>query len=291
MKTQLVYRDTGHVQNGFKTVITVGLQEFPLNAELPDEKKIISLTGFNKNSANPELIAPVSLPLEVVDDWGQHDNFQSHGFGDLLRKSIWNTPTIRGSLQRFFRRTNVEPSQPGLVVMAFVGMTAFDSEDEIDEDNVFQFQSDGLVQIFEGRIGIEVKPEWGTADFKEHMRGNAISALLRRCTWGFGEEPVGLMSEMALCINEKMDRFRDLKLADSISDDELNEYQKLERDLQRHGLVLQYEQEEFFEFMKKRHERGLVFPSTHPVTRSQSQQADEASREILQEITSSGFRP
>src|SRR5690606_1097068 len=157
--------------------------------------------------------------------------------------------------------------------------------------DVFQFQSDGLVQIFEGRIGIEVKPEWGTAGFKEHMRGNAISALLRRCTWGFGEEPVGLMSEMALGINEKMDRFRDLKLADSISDDELGEYQKLEKGLQRHGLVLQYEQEEFFDFMKKRHERGLVFPATHPVTRSQSQQAGRASRWRVRERTSSRGRP
>jgi len=44
MKTQLVYRDTGNIQNGFKTVITAGFAEFPLDAELPDEKKIISLT-------------------------------------------------------------------------------------------------------------------------------------------------------------------------------------------------------------------------------------------------------
>ncbi|WP_315922861.1 hypothetical protein [Mesorhizobium sp. SP-1A] len=291
MKTQLVYRDTGHIQNGFKTVITAGFAEFPLDAELPDEKKIISLTGFERNSANPELIATASLPLEVVDSWGHSENYQAYGIGDLVRQSIWNVPATRGSLQRFFRRTNVEPSQPGLVVMAFVGLTAFSPDDEIDEDNVFQFQSNGLVQVIEGRIGIEVKPDWGTAGFKEHMRGNAISALLRRCTWGFGDEPVGLMSEMALGINEKMDRFRDLKLADSISTDEWDEYHKLEKELQRHGLVSQYEQEEFVEFVKKRNERGLVFPSTHPVTRNQFMQSEEASTEIMREIMTSSFRP
>jgi uncharacterized damage-inducible protein DinB len=96
---------------------------------------------------------------------------------------------------------------------------------------------------------------------------------------------------MALDINEKMDRFRDFKLADSISAYDQAEYEKLERELQRLGLVSQYQNEEFVEYLKKRAERGLVFPSTHPVPRSQSQQADNASREILQEITSSVFRP
>lgn len=291
MKTQLVYRDTGHTQNGFKAVITAGFQEFPLDAELPDEKKIISLTGFERHSANPELIAAASLPMEVVDSWGHSDNYQTYGFGDLVTQSIWNVPATRGSLQRFFRRTNVEPSQPGLAVMAFVGLTAFSPDDEIDEDNVFQFQSNGSVQVIEGRIGIEVKPEWGTAGFKEYMRGNALSALLRRCTWGFGDEPVGLMSEMALVINEKMDRFREFKVADSISVDDQAEYEKLERELQRHGLVSQYQQEEYVEFLKKRQERGLVFPTTHPVTRCQIEQAEEVSQEIIREIMSPGLRP
>jgi hypothetical protein len=58
--------------------------------------------------------------------------------------------------------------------MAFTGLTAFAPDDEIDEDNVFQFQSNGLVQVIEGRIGIEVKPEWGTAGFRDHMRGTQL---------------------------------------------------------------------------------------------------------------------
>lgn len=291
MKTQLAYRDTGHIQNGFKTVITAGFAEFPSNEELPDEKKIISLTGFEKNSANPESIATASTPLKVVDNWGHSENFQGHGLGSMVMEPIWNAPSARGSLQRFFRRTNVEPSQPGLVVMAFIGLTAFASDDEIDEDNVFQFQSNGVVQIIEGRIGIEVKPEWGTAGFKEHMRGNAVSALLRRCTWGFGNEPVGLLSEMSLDINEKMDRFRNFKVAESVSANDQAEYQQLEQELQRHGLISQYREDEFVELLKKRYERGLIFPSTHPVTRSQSEMVEAASSEIIQELLSADLRP
>lgn len=291
MKTQLVYRDTGHVQNGFKTVITVGLAEFPLDAELPDEKIIISITGFEKHSANPEVIAPASLPMEVVDRWGHKDDFRSYGLAALVTQSIWKSPATRGSLQQYFRRTNVEPSQPGLAVMAFAGLTAFSPDDEIDEDNVFQFQSNGLAQIIEGRIGIEVKPEWGIAGFKEHMRGNALSALLRRCTWGFGDEPIGLMSDMSLDINDKMDRFRNFKIAGSIAADDQIEYQQLERELKSHGLVSQYEDREFMDFIKKRRERGLMFPTTHPVTRNQFMQAEEASEEIIAEIVSRDFRP
>lgn len=285
MKLQIAFRDLEHVRNGLKVVVASGLIEYP------------------DHSAPSEMIAAFEVPFAPEQDRSRPASFKNlnsyrHARGiheggvpdyasddvsSFATKHVWLTPRKPGDCEMFLRRTRMSPSSGGLEVMAFTAMAAVHRDARVDDQAVMQYRFDGDdTFLFEGRVGEDLKPEWGAPDMKARTAGNSLMAFLREPVWGFGTEPMSLPSSMRLDFLDRLDEYRELELQAARTEEGENRLRRLEPEMRSQGMALR--DEDYREFLDVMRVRGEIQPASQPMTRAECERLERISREIVEEI-------
>lgn len=262
MKIQVAFRDTGHVENGFRTVIATGFVEFPDNADAPEVPDgMIGEFVFDmvedRGALRPSMAVDADRYRSPKDRWGHRPGAETPVAG-MVTESVWKSPWFNGGGELFLRRTLVEPSEGGLAVMCAAGLVALRGEIPVDQDSIFQLAHDGERFFYEGRIGEDVRPEWGKPGLAEAMRGEALAGFLRYPSWGFGAEPVALGWHMSLEFAEAYDRYRTLALEDDRDEWDEREHGDLRKRMAGEGMDQIDRDPSFRAYLKEMAQRGLV---------------------------------
>lgn len=286
MKLQIAFRDTGHVENGFKTVVAIGLIEFrdlPGGSEAPEGmigEFIVDMVN-DQGALRPCQAVDQERYRFPKDRWG-HKPWPETSAPDMITESVWKAPWFNGGSEFFLLRTRVEPSSEGLAVMCMAGLVAVKGQLQVNQDSVFQMDHDGERFVFEGKVGEDLRPEWGAPELATKLRGCAFSSFLRQPVWGFGTEPVGIGWHMSLPFAEAFDRYRDLALKDKRDEWEEGEHAVLLKRMSAAGMANVDRDPAFRSYLKEMDGRGLVPRSVAmPETRAQLESRERVAAEVL----------
>jgi len=289
MKIQIAFRDTGHVENGFRTVIATGLVEVPDSPDSPEVPEgmigefVLDMVKEN-GALRPSMAVDKDVYRTPKDRWG-HRPWPETAVPGMVTESVWKSPWFNGSCELFLRRSLVEPSAEGLAVMCAAGLVALKGQAPVDQDSIFQLSHDGERFLYEGRIGEEVRPDWGKPGLAAAMRGEALAGFLRTPTWGFGDEPVGLGWHMSLEFAEAYDRYRTLALIDGRDEWDEREHEELLKRMSDEGMNQLDRDPAFRAYMKRMDGLGFIPRSVAmPETRTDLARRNRAAREVMPSI-------
>lgn len=238
-------------------------------------------TPFNEEG-RPTTFRDVNDYRVPVDRYGPVDGLESCEVTDLATKEVWVGHGKSGLSEMFFRRTKAAPSRNGLVVMAVVGMTSLHPSIEVNVASVFQYHRQVDAYEYEGRVGIDLKPEWGAPDMKDLTAGRSLMAFLRQPVWGFGDEPICLPSTMRLDFLKKFDDYRSLDLANDRTADDEARLQTILPEIMAAGMVIK--DEGYRAYLSEMKARGLLVKASSPRTKVQCKHMEEVAAEIIAEI-------
>lgn len=288
MKLQVAFRDTGHVEKGYRTVILAGLVEFqdndPSCPALPEGMigSFVMDMARGPGGLRPSMVASLDRYRFPKDCWG-HRPTAGTDLTAMVTQSVWGVPTCRGHCEMFLLKSLVEPSRPGLAVMAATGIVAIAAESQVDQDGIFQCSWDQDRFVYEGRLGEDLRPEWGAPTMAGRTRGHALRQFLREPVWGFGDEPVSLPWQMPLGFAEQFDEYLRLALLDEKSDEETAAHAELRKRMATEAMDNVDRDPMFKGMLRGLKERGLLRLAAMPMTRDECVTQEKAAAELLRE--------
>ncbi|MDW9481154.1 hypothetical protein GOB57_21140 [Sinorhizobium meliloti] len=291
MKFQIAFRETREALAEHDLWIASGLVEADEPFALRSEEKFTSvrmefaadgaplLALFTNNVYAPTYAGE---PLDV--------DLKDSDIESLLKKQIDRvTPGPFSNAELFMRRTRIEATDSGRVVLAFSGLVGYKPPTRIDCDTVFQLGSiapevapESFLR-YEGRVGTDIRPDWGHPSMIASTKGFSATAFLRLPVWGFGEEPIRVGSTMHLDVQDMMSRHRALHFAVRTPSEEA-EYAKLSTFMRRAGLNDFGRHPDFEEAMQKLMHAGYAAEDGTPLTRSELSARSDYMSKVVQEL-------
>jgi hypothetical protein len=275
MKIQISFRETRESRVGHDFWIATGLLETDETfASVAEEK----FTGVRMDFAQDG--API-LALFTGNTYAATCEGRPVDAGELKFDSVESTvkktldrvmPSPFSNAELFLRRTKVEGSAPGQVVLAFSGLVGYKPPIRLDCDNVFQLGSTSYGSEpetflrYEGRVGTDINPDWGHPALIEATRGHSSTAFLRTPAWGFGSEPIRLGSTMHLEAQAEIGRHRALHFSERTPAQEA-EYGNLSAIMKREGLNEFGRHPDFEEALRRMKDAGFAIDDEMPLTR------------------------
>lgn len=300
MKMQIAFRETSQERHGHNVAIAGGVIEVGPDEMLDfDEKALAFRFAFVPSLDHPVAVVPVAAPRDIVDEWGEVGNTLQVGtIEDFLTSKVSRAmPNDQHNADFILRETELPPSEDGAVVFAFSGLLHLKPRQPFDFGSLLWFENVvGEPQhrmIFAGRSGIEKRPEDGSLDMVERMRGHSMPELLRLPLWGFGPVAYGLPGTMRIENYQRLDRYQQLSFQDDRTPEEDDELQELRGFMRHAGLHTLELDETFGRYLRRLREEHPEFTGHRPMTADQiitrEQSASVLLRAILEEEDGPSF--
>jgi hypothetical protein len=286
MRFQVAFRETRETMADHRMWIAVGLVEMDLALAARSSEKFTGVRMEFTQEGTP-LCALLTNNVYDPTHGGRpiNEDLKASGVESQLTKQLDRVvPGPFSNAELFMRRTRVESAE-GSAVMAFSGFVGYKPPISIDCDGIFQLASDRPESFlrYEGRLGVDIRPEWGDPGILEATRSNSASAFLRIPTWGFSAEAVRIGSTMHLDVQDMSNRHRSLHFADRSPSEEV-EYTRLSAFMKREGLNDFGRHPDFEEALRRLMEAGYPTEDGMPLTRSQLSERSEHMAAITREL-------
>ena len=291
MKMQIAFRETSTVRHGHSVVMAGGAIEVSPEEWVDyDEKALAFRFDFASRIGHPVAVTAVGGARPITDQYGWiADILEAGQLEDLLTSEIERAiPTEHVNADFVLRATEMPPSVEDGRVFAFSGFLHLRPGQQFDFENLLWFESFdqdyGNVLMYSGRSGIERRPELGSLDMTELMRGESWSALLRKPLWGFGEKPYGLPGTMRIDLYRKLERYHSLYFCGERSAAEQAEFEDVREVISRAGLHTIERNEEYREFCREMRALHPEFKAYMPMTTDQIVSREESAKVIIASI-------
>ncbi|MCV9964590.1 hypothetical protein OIU34_22120 [Pararhizobium sp. BT-229] len=286
MRFQIAFRETRDTMADHRLWIAVGLVEMDLTLAARSAEKFTGVRmEFTQDGAPLCALFTNNVYAPTYEGRPIDEDLKASGVEAQLAKQLDRVvPGPFSNAELFMRRTRGEAAE-GSVVMAFSGFVGYKPPIDIDCDGVFQLASDAPESFlrYEGRIGGDIRPEWGNPGIIEATRGRSVSSFLRLPVWGFGAEAVRIGSTMHLDVQDMSNRHRALHFADRSPSEEA-EYTRLSAFMKREGLNDFGRHPDFEEALRRLMEAGYPTEDGTPLTRSQLSERSEHMAVITREL-------
>lgn len=280
MRMQVAFRAASEKSHGRNTYMVAGVLAHPLVSQLrPETIAAMSVIGSST-------IEAVRFEAAYRPDEHNKLDLAASGLGSLVTRRMWELPRVGDVLQIFLRDTLIEPPVDDHEVYAFSGLLVVDPDMVVDCDAIYCFDGAAGTLAYAGKLGVDIRPEWGSPGMVERTRGCQLDSFLHEPLWGFGDEAVGLRSTMRLDVNSLVDRHSMLWILETPTPQQAREVEELERQLHPQGLGRGFRDDNFKAAMKVYHQRFpdlVTRSSSTPVTRSLIAEFDEAMRAAIAE--------
>lgn len=291
MKMQIGFRESTAVRHGHAVAMACGVLEVAPEEWIDfNEKSLAFSFDFVPALGHAAAATAVGMPREIRDEYGRAEDTLSIGsledfFTSRIDRAI---PNDVHNADFVLRETELPASVLDGRVFAFAGLIHFRPEQKFAFEDLWWFESvdaaPGHVMMFAGRSGFERRPELGSVDMVESMRGEAMTAMLRKPLWGFGDEPYGLPGTMRLENYRKLDRYHTLFFIEERSSEEQAEFEDVREFVKMAALNTIEKDAQYREFVREMRAQHPEFNSHKPMTADQMVSRDESLRVIIDSI-------
>lgn len=294
MRMQVGFRTTNKKRAGQSVVIACGVLEVSsAQAEAFDEKQVSFKFHFHPSSAVPLVVHCLANAHDFGDSEYQPDYVRDNVCDMALEDTITQTferemPTEWRNAELAVRRTEVRPTSPDRVVLAFAGLVHVPEFQIFNSKELLSFASDEMtgdtLMRLEGTVGADLRRELGTLDMEQIMRGEGLSQMLKLPLWGWDEEPVALPGTLRVEHYHKAERLNDLYFSERSPEMEA-ELQMLERQLRPLCLGRVTKEGEIYADVVRRVRQEPGYKSLYqPRTRSEDDQQSAIMKKVMADI-------
>lgn len=219
MRVQLAFRNTVEVWHDHAMLMTSGICEVDAATAGRYAENFVSTRIEFAADGHPICLLTTNNIYAPKAGFWQPEPLETTEIESYLTAQLDRIiPGPFSNAELLMRRTLIEPSAPGNVVMAFSGLVGVHPVITPDCDHVHELATDARTGVenfmrYVGRLGYDLRPEWDIPALIEATRGKNMQAFLRLPIWGFSERPVGLRSTLPIETLDKLDRYRDLDMA------------------------------------------------------------------------------